>query len=130
MGFLEAVSSHALGQVLFAHGSKWVEPFSFAPDVTTFLYQTVTHPWLGGALRMTDNGVQAAPPDERPDEELATEIVGFVGESESTTTLAQVLQVRDATKQLAGEAGAGLFRSAGARARQRAGSVVPSARFA
>ena len=33
-------ASTALGQVLFAHASCWTDPFPYAPDVTTYLYQT------------------------------------------------------------------------------------------
>src|SRR6185436_14133196 len=47
--FLKALHPHGPGQRLFVHASCWTDPFPYAPDVTTLLYQTITDPWTGGA---------------------------------------------------------------------------------
>lgn len=118
--FARALHPHAPGQVLFVHASSWVEPFPYAPDVTTFLHQVVTHPYTGGAMRVVDDKATRAEPDERPLEALVDEIVGATLDDGSASSLAQVLAVA---------AVAGLGRTSGLRLRQRAGSPVPSNRF-
>lgn len=127
----KALREHAPGQVLFVHASDWVRPFGYAPDVTTFLYQTVTHPYLGGALRVDPETkkVAQAEPDGRDDETLAQEILAAPLEDASASSLEHVLALRDAVKRVAEPYEAGLFRQSGSRTRERAGSPVPSARF-
>ncbi len=128
--FTSALSAHEPGQLLYAHGSDWVNPFPFAPDVTTVLYQTMMHPWTGGALIFDEKtGTRSAEPDTRSDEVLAAAIVAGAESDDSMSKLELVRSVRDAVRGLRDEDAAGMFRTSGLRARQRAGSVVPSARF-
>ncbi|MEU8122282.1 hypothetical protein AB0C21_26550 [Spirillospora sp. NPDC049024] len=65
----------AEGQVLFEHASCWTDPPAVSADVTGFLHQVVVSPW-GEQLRFSPGGEpERAPEDERPEEELAAEIV-------------------------------------------------------
>ncbi|QKW37208.1 hypothetical protein HUT06_27010 [Actinomadura sp. NAK00032] len=65
----------AEGQVLFEHASCWTDPPTVSADVTGFLHQVVKSPW-GEQLRMVPGGrPETVPPDDRPVEELAAEIV-------------------------------------------------------
>ncbi|WP_217998465.1 tetratricopeptide repeat protein [Actinomadura rubrobrunea] len=67
----------APGQVLFEHATCWTDPPPVSADISGFLHQAVAKPW-GERLRFdSDSGnVEQVPPDERPAEELAAEIVG------------------------------------------------------
>jgi tetratricopeptide (TPR) repeat protein len=129
--FLDAMREHAPDQILFAHASAWVDPFPYAPDVTTVLEQQVTHPWTGGALRVDPEtrAVTRAEADPRSDDELAELIVSAEITDPSRTSEADVLAVVRALAGLPEDQRAGLARSSGARVRQRAGSPVPSNRF-
>jgi hypothetical protein len=120
---LGQLREHRPGQVLFAHASCWTEPFSYAPDVTTFLYQLNAAPWQG------DRWDVKSEPDPAPIEELAARIVAATGEHESVSSLEQLAALVRAAQAVTGDAAAGLFRSSGQRLRQRAGSPVWSARF-
>ncbi|MFG2015992.1 tetratricopeptide repeat protein [Actinomadura geliboluensis] len=72
---VEGLRERAEGQVLFEHASCWTDPPVVSADVTGFLHQVVKSPW-GERLRMTPGGEpETVPPDERPVEELAAEIV-------------------------------------------------------
>ncbi|WP_329088870.1 hypothetical protein OG979_33465 [Actinomadura citrea] len=63
------------GQVLFEHASCWTDPPVVSADVTGFLHQVAVAPW-GPQLRVTPGGEpETVPPDERPEAELAAEIV-------------------------------------------------------
>jgi hypothetical protein len=128
---LRALSSHAPSTRLFVHASSWVEPFGYAPDVTTLLHQNITHPYTGGALRVdpTTQKVTPSEPDTRPDEVLVEEIVNAQISDESKTTLEHVLKVTKALGGVAAPHRAGLFAEAGRRLRQRAGGPVQSNRF-
>ncbi|MFC5746084.1 hypothetical protein [Actinomadura rugatobispora] len=63
------------GQVLFEHATCWTTPAPVSADVSGFLHQAVTEPWGEGLRQGTDGSLQRIPPDERPVEELADEIV-------------------------------------------------------
>ncbi len=137
LDFLKAQAAHAPDQILFVHASAWVHPFSYAPDVTTLLYQTITHPYTGGSLRVDQatGDTVAAPPDTRDDGELGAEILHGPGavapEGErSAVSPDTVLTIAAALASLSDDADAiGLQRRSGSRRRQRAGSPVASARF-
>ncbi|HEU4532675.1 MAG TPA: hypothetical protein VFS00_01110, partial [Polyangiaceae bacterium] len=131
MEMAKALREHAPGQVLFVHASDWLRPFGYAPDVTTFLHQVVTHPYLGGALRVdpATQAVAPAEPDERDDDTLAREILAAPIGDPSASSLEHLLSLRDAVERVTEPHGAGLFRRSGLRTRERAGSPVPSARF-
>jgi hypothetical protein len=126
--FLRAMRQHASGRILFAHVSRWVEPFPFAPDVTTILAQQCTHPYTGGAMRFdpASEKVTQAEPDARSDDELAKEIGGASITDPSHRTLDACLSVASACRTLAESARLGLHRTQGHRARQRAGGPVRS----
>ncbi|MES9607792.1 hypothetical protein [Actinomadura sp. NPDC000929] len=65
----------AEGQVLFEHASCWTDPPVVSADVTGFLHQVAVSPW-GERLRVGAGGEpETMPPDERPEEVLAAEIV-------------------------------------------------------
>jgi hypothetical protein len=124
---LERLRQHRPGQVLFAHASCWTDPFPFAPDVTTYLYQANVAPWDGGGL-MNDPEVQGEP-DESPEDVLASRIIAATGEHESAGTEEHLASLVAAARRLEGDHAAGLFRTGGQRLRQRVGSPVWSNRF-
>jgi len=129
--FLQALHAHAPAQRLFVHASCWTEPFTYAPDLTTFLHQAVTNPYTGGAMRVDANGdgVTRAEPDPRDDETLAREILSATAEDDSVTAAAQVLTLSRAFTKLPDDTRPGFLRTTGLRIHQRAGNAVPSARF-
>jgi len=128
--FLKAYREHRPGDILFSHVSQWVDPFPYAPDITTVLIQSVTHPYTGGALVAGPDGATSrAAPDSRSDAELAVEISSCREQAESQTDVDLPLAIVRALASVPAEQGLGLFRTAGARTRQRAGSPVQSARF-
>ncbi|MDO9017618.1 MAG: hypothetical protein Q8S73_36595 [Deltaproteobacteria bacterium] len=130
-GFLQALHEHAPDQVLFAHASAWVAPFAYAPDVTTLLYQTITHPYAGGALRVDPATGQVGPvaADERDIAALADEVLRDDAGEASRTPLDDALAITHALAGLPAEHRLGFRRESGARRRQRAGSPVQSSRF-
>jgi len=67
-------------QIVFAHASPWTEDSPIAPDVTTLLYQSLVAPW-GETMVVNPetNEVQASPPDERPAEQIAADILQSPG---------------------------------------------------
>jgi hypothetical protein len=129
VSFLKALREHGPEQVLFVHTSSWVDPFPYAPDVTTLLHQHATHPYTGGALRVVDGQVVPAEPDGRSVEELAQEILSAEGGEDSMSSIEHVLAVARAVLGPPEPHRAGLGRTHGPRHHQRAGSPVPSNRF-
>jgi hypothetical protein len=124
---LERLRQHRPGQVLFAHASCWTDPFPFAPDVTTYLYQANVAPWDGGGL-MSDPEVQGEL-DESPEDVLASRIIAATGDHESAGSEEHLASLVAAARRLEGDHAAGLFRAGGQRLRQRIGSPVWSNRF-
>lgn len=128
--FLKAYREHRPGDILFSHVSQWVDPFPYAPDVTTILMQSITHPYTGGALVTgPDRETSRAAPDPRSAAELAAEISSRSEQAESQTAVELPLAIVRALAGVPAEQRLGLFRTDGARTRQRAGSAVQSARF-
>lgn len=129
--FLKALHRHAPGQLLFAHASAWVEPFTYAPDVTTILYQTIANPYAGGALRgdAATGELTRSEADARDEEALAGEILGDERDEASATPLDVAIAVTRALEGLPAAHAMGAGRVAGHRRRQRAGSPVPSSFF-
>lgn len=72
---VEGLRERAEGQVLFEHASCWTDPPVVSADVTGFLHQAVRSPWGKRVRMMPDGQWEMLPPDERPVEELAAEIV-------------------------------------------------------
>jgi tetratricopeptide (TPR) repeat protein len=129
---LEQLRDHRPGQVLFAHASCWTDPFPFTPDVTTFLYQASPGaPWEGGHMRYDEarGGMAQSAPDDAPEEALAARIVEAAAADESVSSREQLAALVTAARGVGGDAAAGIYRSEGARLRQRAGSPVQSNRF-
>jgi hypothetical protein len=129
--FLVDLKLHAPGQILFAHACAWVDPPLYAPDVTTLLYQSITHPYLGGAMVVKPGSqeVERAAPDTRDEETLAGEILARPLDDDSATPVERVLEIVAALDRLPEAQGLSLRRPGGARRRMRAGSPVQSARF-
>ncbi|MFI6035809.1 tetratricopeptide repeat protein [Streptomyces sp. NPDC051315] len=65
----------APGQVLHEHASCWTDTPAVTPDSVTLLHQTVVAPWGEGLRQTPDGGVERTEPDERPEAEIAAEIV-------------------------------------------------------
>ncbi|MFH1468771.1 MAG: hypothetical protein ABIO70_30565 [Pseudomonadota bacterium] len=122
---------HAPEQVLFVHASCWTAPFPYAPDVTTLLYQHITHPSTGGALRVDPETGDTSPQeaDPRADAILAAEILAAEPGDPSARPLQDVLAVVRALADLPEEHRGSLHRGQGHRRHQRAGGPVASARF-
>lgn len=127
---LERLKRHAPGQILWAHASCWTDAFPYAPDLTTYLYQTNAAPWAAGRLvyRKETGEVERSEADESPETELAGRIVA--SDFEPIEDGAALVAVADALRDLPEPMRPGLFRREGSRHRQRLGSPVPSGRFA
>ncbi|CCK32437.1 hypothetical protein BN159_8059 [Streptomyces davaonensis JCM 4913] len=66
----------APGQVLHEHASCWTDAPAVTADSITLLHQSATAPWAG-VLRQSDGGgVERSAPDDRPEAEIAADIVG------------------------------------------------------
>jgi hypothetical protein len=128
---LQQLREHRPGQVLFAHASCWTDPFPYAPDVTTYLYQQSVAPWDAGRMNVdpATREVRQSDADGSPVEALAARILEAEGEHESVSTVEQLTALVAAARRVTGDAAAGLFREGGQRLRQRAGSPVLSNRF-
>jgi len=64
------------GQVLHEHASCWTDPPAVTADSVTLLHPSVVAPW-GEVLRLGDDGSAVrGEADERPEAEIAAEIVG------------------------------------------------------
>ena len=96
--FIKAIYRAEPGQTLFVHASNWVAPFQFSPDITTLLYQTITHPWTGGALKIDPETKQVyqSSEDLRDDSVLADEILVATLEQTSASKLEKVTAVASA----------------------------------
>ncbi|MCA9606757.1 MAG: hypothetical protein KC619_14225 [Myxococcales bacterium] len=130
--FLKALHEHRPGQLLFAHASSWTDPFPYAPDVTTLLFQHATSAYTGGALRVdpATGGVTPAAPDPRTDGVLADEVLAAEITDASATPLEPVVAIAKALAALPEPQRPGFHRTTGRRIHQRAGGPVPSNRFA
>ncbi|MFC4051664.1 tetratricopeptide repeat protein [Actinomadura syzygii] len=70
----------AEGQVLFERATCWTDPPAVTADVSGLLHQVAKSPW-GERLQVSPGGgPETVPPDGRPAEELAEEIVRAVPE--------------------------------------------------
>ncbi|MFI0372299.1 tetratricopeptide repeat protein [Actinomadura sp. 1N219] len=78
----DGLRERADGQVLFERATCWTDPPGISADVTGLLHQVVVPPW-GERLRVTPSGeTETVPPDGRPAEELAAEIVQAAPEAD------------------------------------------------
>lgn len=123
---LRMLHPHRPGQVLFTHASAWVDPFPYAPDVTTLLYQELVVPWEGGALAIDPATGEPKPTeaDHSPDEVLAQRIVEAKALGDSVRKVEDLRRIVEAL----GDASA-LRRTEGRRVHFRKGGPVTSAYF-
>ncbi|XRQ14041.1 tetratricopeptide repeat protein [Actinomadura welshii] len=72
---MRGLHERAAGQVLYEHATCWTDPPPVSADISGLLHQVVKTPW-DERLRMPPGGEpETVPPDGRPVEELADEIV-------------------------------------------------------
>ncbi|MFW9992055.1 MAG: hypothetical protein ACFFD4_08325 [Candidatus Odinarchaeota archaeon] len=128
---LERLAVHRPGQVLWAHASCWTNPFPFAPDVTTFLYQQNVSPWGAGRIfyNRKSTNVEFTEANESPEEEIISWIVNAEADAEYLNDLDDLLSMISPLKEMRSNGKPGIFRSKGKRLRQRLGSPVSSNRF-
>ncbi|GAB7102162.1 hypothetical protein JCM4814A_04760 [Streptomyces phaeofaciens JCM 4814] len=65
----------APGQVLHEHASCWTDTPAVTPDSVALLHQSVVAPWAPALRADADGGVERGEPDERPEAEIAADIV-------------------------------------------------------
>ena len=65
------------GRILWSHASNWVDPYPWAPDITTFLYQANTTPWQAGRMQVDSEAeeITRSEEDKAPVEELARRVL-------------------------------------------------------
>ncbi|MEO1173112.1 MAG: hypothetical protein AAFX94_13840 [Myxococcota bacterium] len=128
---LRGLEAHRAGQVLWAHASSWTNPFPYAADITTMLYQACFSPWSGDGMQINPETGEAEPRpvDEAPVEEIAARIVAAEVSDSSHSSDDGLRAMVAAIATLEEECAAGLFRTTGRRTLQRSGSPVKSSRF-
>ncbi|MGC4116215.1 MAG: hypothetical protein QM765_16885 [Myxococcales bacterium] len=128
---MKTLRDHTPGQLLWAHASCWTNPFPFAADLTTFLYQTNAAPWAEGRLQVdpTTKQVRPSAADPAPVEELARRIAEAHPPTDSLPDVGALETLARACAKVQGPHAPGFLRNDGQRLRQRAGSPVPSAFF-
>lgn len=125
---LRALMTHRPGQVLWVHASCWSQPFAYAPDVVTFLYQYNAAPW--GERLVVDPKTQEAtqaPPDDRATGIIAEEIVAAKLEEQQTKDVSVLVALAKADADA--EHAAGFRRDHGRRRKLWSDSPVKSASF-
>ncbi|KAB1148158.1 hypothetical protein F7R91_09630 [Streptomyces luteolifulvus] len=117
----------APGQVLHEHASNWTDPPVVTADSVTLLHQSATAPWEGQLRQGDDGNVERTAPDERPEADLAAEIVG----ADPTADEGDRDSPADPVERLTAFAHAvrGSWQQ-GDRARLTSSGPVPSSRFA
>ncbi|OKK08897.1 tetratricopeptide repeat protein [Streptomyces sp. CB02400] len=73
---LEQLLHRTPGQVLHEHACCWTDPPAVTADSVALLHQSAVAPWAAGLRQSSDGGVEPGEPDERPEAEIAAEIVG------------------------------------------------------
>ncbi|MBL8681407.1 MAG: hypothetical protein JNK05_19675 [Myxococcales bacterium] len=128
---LRTLAQHRPGLRLWAHASNWVNPFPYAPDLTTMLVQSRVDPWSGGAMRVDPETQQVvvAEPDNEPDALHASRIVDASIERRSARSIDDVVAIVRAARSLPAPSSLGVFRDNGRRTIQRMGSAVKSNYF-
>lgn len=69
-----SLRDRADGQILYEHATCWTDPPVVSADVSGLLCQSVVEPW-GARLVVGDDGARREPPDARPEELIAADIV-------------------------------------------------------
>ena len=123
-GELGKLQQRRADQIVYAHASPWTSDSPIAPDVTTLLYQTLVAPW--GESMVIDpetREVATAPPDDRPIEAIADELVASASLDASELAADEIERWRGLVERVWPP-------EPGPRGRLRAGGPVPSNRFA
>lgn len=74
-GDVARLAERRANQIVFAHATPWTVDNPVAPDVTTLLHQSLVAPWGESMIVATSGEVTQGPPDERPAELIAQEIL-------------------------------------------------------
>ena len=72
---LSALYRRTSGQILFEHATCWTDPSGVSADISTFLHQVAIAPWDEKTLFRPGGESETVPPDTRPPEELAADIL-------------------------------------------------------
>jgi len=125
------IADHRPGQILWVHASCWTDPFPFAPDITTYLYQQNVNPWGGGGLgyNMKSKRVTITQKDDSNTDKIVLKISEAERDKDFLDDIDDLLSLVKLLKELDNESKPGIFKTTGRRARQRIGSPVPSNRF-
>ncbi len=87
------------GQMLYCHAARWTEPAPYTPDIVTLLYQTNMAPW--GERMQVDpesHGSETVPPDTRPADEIAADILSATLDDEDMADIADLGRIAAAMK--------------------------------
>jgi hypothetical protein len=127
---LRSLDPRRAGQILFAHAASWTDPPPFAPDVATYLYQ-VNQLFWGERLGVdpATHETRPQPPDTRPVEAIALEIVEAEPEDGALDDLPGLVALAEKIATLDPPHGQGAFASPGERRRFWPTSAVKSSRF-
>ena len=125
---LEGLLERAEGQVLYEHATCWTDPPPVSADVSGLLHQVVKTPW-DERFRMPPGGEpDTVPPDGRPVEELADEIVRAVPEQDDEAGAGAPPDPDEGLARLVAAVGGRWL--TGPRDAARSPGPVPSSRFA
>ena len=118
------------GRILWSHASNWVEPYPWAPDITTFLYQANTTPWQAGRMQVDSEAeeITRCEEDKRPVEELAGRILASEASLESFGGAENLRALCE--KSIPNDVLPGWMGGRVGRFHQRKGSPIPSNQFA
>ncbi|WP_392674629.1 hypothetical protein [Streptomyces sp. LN785] len=120
-----SLRERAEGQILFEQATCWTDPPVVSADVSATLSQVVVEPW-GARMRIGDDGAEQLPPDARPEEEIAADVVCADGAPDPGDGATP--DDSDATLAVFVTATASAW-SAGPRAHLDSPGPVPSSRF-
>ncbi|MBD3195450.1 MAG: hypothetical protein GF317_10370 [Candidatus Lokiarchaeota archaeon] len=128
---LEELNSHKPNQILWVHASCWTNPFPYAPDITTFLYQYNVAPWSEGRMRYDEKKkkVEVSKPNNSSVVEIANMILEASEEPNPVDDDSDFISVIEPFLNYDDLGKPGLFRNSGSRLRQRIGSPVKSNMF-
>ena len=72
---LAPLRERAGGELLVEHASCWTGPPPVAADVTGLMHQSIVEPWGERLLATRDGEPERAPADDRPEQDIAADIV-------------------------------------------------------
>ena len=119
------------GRILWSHASNWVDPYPWAPDITTFLYQANTTPWQAGRMQVDSEAEEIT----RSEEDLGSveELAGRIldGDDSACESHGGVDSLRAlCLKSIPDDVKPGWMGGRAGRLHQRKGSPIPSNQFA